>query len=67
MKGCVRFCLMRGHATGMWKPLVNCLRVISGKHTEKTVKEFNKKVPAPTVPGSVNEALHDLAMNPKQS
>jgi len=24
-------------------------------------------VPVPTVPGSVNEALHYLAMNPKQS
>lgn len=40
---------------------------MNGKHAEKPANKNIKIVPAPTVPGSVNEALHDLAMNPKQS
>lgn len=46
---------------------VNCLRVMDGRRMEKSVNKSIKIAPAPMVPGSVNEAPHDLAMNPKQS
>ena len=34
---------------------------------EKLLNKRIKIAPAPKVPGSVDEVLHDLALNPKQS